>query len=163
MTKKIFSSPLLVCFTLFSPTVILAIPFVLFCVSDTIHRARNLIILLVLHLILNLIIFWFYSFAFSIVSLDEKGIKARNLQLKWDEIGSVKTETVELFKYSLCPTLRMDFICISKENETWSFFQRNKKCILMSKTDKNLKLLAKYSNGVSNAIKEYLQVWEIVL
>lgn len=156
MKYKTFSSPPLVAFTLFSPSVILLIPFVFCCLINQAHITKNFLIISIIHLIMNLLIFLFFHRAFSIVSIDTEGIRNNYVHLKWTEVGCVNTNTIELLKYSLLPTIHINLVCISLKKESCSFWKTNKDCILISMNKKNLNMLAKYSNGSSKIINNYL-------
>ena len=158
--KRIFSCPILICYTVFSPAILLVSPVILCCLSDTKYLVKNLIIILFLYLMLSFIMFLSYRWAFTLVILRNENVKTRHITLGWNDINFVTTITIELFKYRWPKLFSIDLICISKNEESWSFFKRNKKCILIAKNSRNLKLLAEYSNGMSIAINEYLSEHE---
>lgn len=143
MKYKTFASPSLMLFALFPWEIIISIP--IFCISQ--HKLREVISLMFVYLILNGIISIIYRNAFAIVHIDESGIRNNHTKLKWEEIENAGTIPIELLKYSLLPTIQIDVLYFSKQNEKKSFFKTDKNTVFISSTEKNREYIKKCSNG----------------
>lgn len=134
-------SPPLVVYSIFAPTVVLAIPLVMCIFNNTI---LSLFIVVSIHLIMNLILFLVFHRAFIAVTYSRCGIKNRYLNLSFDDIHYATIIDVELLKYSLIPTINIQMICLSTNKQESSFWNCSKNdCILLPYTLKVLCQLKK--------------------
>lgn len=140
MKFKTFASPSLMCFALFPWGIIVFVIGVLI--------SRQIIPMLiwfgVTYVIVSAISGLLYRNAFAVVHIDETGIKNHNTTLKWEEINSIETEVVELFKYRCFPTFEIDILCICPKCGKVSFFKTNRDCIFIESTEKNRELIEKF-------------------
>ncbi len=95
----------------------------------------------IIYVINSSIVSLIYRNAFSIVEIDEVGIKNKSIALKWEEINCVETASIELFKASLIPTIQIDMLCLSKNDIKPLFFETNKDCIFIEATKKNIEII----------------------
>ena len=160
MSKKIFVSNKIIAYALLSPSFILIITFILFCLGNHSKFMEYLVVGLILYITLSSVISIILHNAFSVVEIDTKYIKNKHIQIEWEEIGCVKTFDVELMKFSLLPTIEISFVCLSKEKESCSFWRPNKKCIFFAMTKKNLNIISKFSDGKSVILNGFLSCYD---
>jgi hypothetical protein len=109
---------------------------------------------ILLHLVMNLLIFLFYHNAFIVVSCSHNGIKNRYMNLCFEDINYASVISVDLLKYNLLPTITIRMICVSEDEIVCSFFNYNKrKCILLPASKKLLTMLLECSRERSEAIR----------
>ena len=145
-------SPFLVMYSIFTPTVVLTIPLII-CILN--NNMSDLLIVVLLHLLLNLMLFLFFHSAFILVNYSECGIKNKFLNLSFDDIQYATVIDVELLKYSLIPTIKIQLICLSTTKQKSSFWNYSKNdCILLPNTPKVLRQLKECSRNRSNAIRD---------
>jgi len=137
------TSPALVMFSIFSPTVVCVIPIIM-CICS---KKISLIFMAVLmDLFMNLIFFVFYHRAFILVTYSQHGIKNKYFDLSFDDIQYATIIDVELLKYSLIPTINIQLICLSTNKKESSFFNYSiNDCILLPNTPKVLRRLKECS------------------
>lgn len=150
MKHSTLAAPKLVMYSVFSPTVVLAIPLIICILSKTVFA---LIIFASIHLFANLILFLFFHRAFIPVTYSQDGIKNKYINLSFDDIRYATIIDVELLKYSFIPTVDVQLICLSTKEQEASFWNYPEKdCILLPNTPKVLRQLKECSKNHSNAI-----------
>ena len=150
MKHSTLASPTLVMYSIFSPTVVLAIPLIICVLSKTIF---SILIFVSIHLFANLILFIFFHRAFIPVTYSKEGVKNKYINLSFDDIQFATIIDVELLKYSFIPTIDVQLICLSTKKQESSFWNYSKKdCVLLPNTPKVLRQLKECSNNRSNAI-----------
>lgn len=152
MKHSTLAAPKLVMYSVFSPTVVLAIPLIICILSKTVF---SLVIAVSIHLFANLILFLLFHRAFIPVTYSQDGIKNKYLNLSFDDIQFATIIDVELLKYSIIPTVDVQLICLSTKEQEASFWNYPEKdCILLPNTPKVLRQLKECSKNHSNAICE---------
>ena len=132
-----FASPSLVTFALFPWELIILI--VLLLIVET--KLLAVLWTVTMYLIVSAIIVLIYHNAFTIVKIDESGISNNYATFKWEEIDCIETLSVDLFKYSLIPTIQVDILCFSKSNKNQSFLGTNRDCIFVEATKQNIAII----------------------
>ena len=150
MNHHTLVSPHLLLFSVFAPTIVLAIPLTI-CI--VVFSIQAVIVVCCIHLMMNLILILFYHRAFGLVSFSKNGIKNRYLELKYENIDFATLIEVDLLKFSLIPTIHVQMICLSSTKQACSFWNYSKKeCICVPRTRRVLKRLKECSESRSKAI-----------
>lgn len=151
------TSPTLAMYSIFSPTVIFLLPLIFSFLSINGRFISNLMMILLVHFLMNIILVLIFRNAFQLVFCSKYGIKNKHINLKWEDINYVTTTTIELFKWSILPTIDIDLICISQKETTCSFWNiTQKEYILLPLNKKNLNMLSIYSNSRSAVLSEFI-------
>lgn len=154
MKHKIFAVSELVAFV-FAPWRALALfPFVVTLLTDTTELIPFSLFIFFFAISIPIFI---YRNALDIVQIDAEGIKNKKVKLKWYEICHTEICMVELYKHNFGPTKQIDILQLSVDKEPPSFYKSNKRCVFISITEKNVRLVAEYAKGKSPVLEKCLE------
>lgn len=157
MHSTSLSSPFLVIYSFFGPTLVLVVPLILFCLSNEHKAFQNVIIILLIHAFMNVILISLFKNAFQLVVCSEYGIKNICLNLKWEDINHISIINFKLFEWSIFPTITIKLISISSQEAPSSFLKCNpNQHILLPLSKKSINMLSFYSNNNSCVISDFI-------
>lgn len=118
----------------------------------------NLTSVSLLYLILVSILAIWNKNAFEIVTVSEKSISNKHIELDWTEIGYVGIFTVDLFKYRKLPIKikPINILCFSRrveDNALWS-----KDCVCISMSKRNMERISLISKGKSKVLDDFFEL-----
>lgn len=178
--KKVFSAISFAAFLVLSTIAVMILPCILVIGSNPDNIAECIMWSGIAFLACILLVGLIHRSALSVVSMDSSGISNGQCRIRWEDIGQVTTAEEAFWIYSPL-TVRFTFICIRRdalqpiERKTlkgkvvaaifmptyeMEVYQRcGKDAILLSMNRKNLKALAKFSEGKSKLLDEYITLF----
>lgn len=178
--KKVFSAISFAAFLVLSTIAVMILPCILVIGSNPDNIAECIMWSGIAFLACILLVGLIHRSALSVVSMDSSGISNGRCRIRWEDIGQVTTAEEAFWIYSPL-TVRFTFICICRdalqpiERKTlkgkvvaaifmptyeMEVYQRcGKDAILLSMNRKNLKALAKCSEGKSKLLDEYITLF----
>lgn len=157
MNYRLFACGKLVALTFLTPTIII-IPEIIFCLFAPDYILENWTFVLVFYLIQASLFAILHSNAFKIVTVSEKSISNKHIELDWTDIGYVGIFTVDLFKYRKLPIKikPINILCFSRRVEDNALWSTNCVCISMSK--RNMERISLISKGKSKVLDDFFEL-----
>ena len=160
MKYKSIAHPILLMFAFVLPILILIIPTIFFCILSNENSLQNASVILILYCFICFIILIFYHNAFCSFEMDFRGIRNRRLSLRWEDIKKIEISEVELFRFSIFPTVKLDsVICIGNVEKRSFLFHNSKDCIFFSMSHKNLEAMKKFAKNKSALLDDFLNFY----
>lgn len=157
MKYKSFACKKLVALTFLMPAGIIVPAIIIFFIAPD-DILSSWIASLLLYLILVLIYAIMHANAFKIVTVSEKSISNKHIELDWTEIGYVGVFTVDLFKYRR-PLLKIKpikILCFCRrveDNALWGT-----KCVCISMSKRNIERISLASKGKSKVLDDLFEL-----
>ena len=94
--------------------------------------------------IMWLIFIAIYRNAYRRFKICDEGIRNKKIFIPWNEIKEINMCEVELWKYSLIPTVNISILYCGCEKNTAFYSLDASKCVFFVASERNVKLLKKY-------------------